>query len=160
MKKKNKRNKSKKQSYYEIINLEVELKEYRKLCKCKSEKFTYYLEWKKHIFHEFSKLDNLDRIENFKHYLINKCRGNKSIYTQLVPIMIFYFTIILDKVLPESVSILFLICIVIVLFYILLQNDYYNKGYYFYRDVLEILEEVYEKEKNKCPTQKPATKKP
>lgn len=144
---KNKRKKRSKQPYSEIVDLKFELKEYRKLCKGTSKKFTYYLEWKKHISDKLSKLDSLDKVENFKHYLINHSRINKSMYIQLVPIMIFCFTIIFGKIFQDADLISLFMGIMLILFFILFENDYYDKERCFYCDVLEILEEVYEKEK-------------
>lgn len=137
------------QPYSEIIDLSSEWKEYRKLCKGTSEKYVYYLDWKKHITEEISKLDDLGKMENFKHYLINNNRVNKSIYIQFVPLMIFCFTIIFGETFQEADSFSMLAGIGITLLFILWKNDYYNKEYCFYCDVLEILEEVYKREDNK-----------
>lgn len=163
----------KKQPYIEIIDLQSEIKEYMKLCRGKSEKFTYYLDWKKHIIEKLLNLKSLDEIENFKHYLINHNRVNKSIYIQIVPLLIFYFTIMFGN-LPKEVNnqalnllvnlivnlIVALILVFISLIIILFQNDYYNKEYCFYCDVLEILEEISVKEINKCHLPSTTTKTP
>lgn len=160
MKNKNKYRKSKEPPYFEILNLNVELKEYKDLCKGKSQKFIYYLDWKEHISHELYKIDDLVKMENYKHYLINNCRVNKSIYVQFVPLGIFYFTLLIGNLFPKADFVSVLLGVAISLFFILWQNNYYNKEYYFYCDIIEILEEIEKKEKDICPTPKPPTKKP
>lgn len=139
---KNKRKKRSKQPYFETVDLEFELKEYRKLCRGTSKKFTYYLDWKKYISDKFSKLDSPDKTENFKHYLINNSRVNKSIYIQSVPIMIFYFTIIFGEIFQDADLLSLFIGVMFTLFFILFENDYYEKEHYFYCDLIEILEEI------------------
>ncbi len=148
------------QPYREIINLAPELKEYRKLCRGKSKKFTYYLEWKEHISKELLKLESYNRVENFKRFLINHNRVNKNINTYHVSLIIFGETMIFNtfdifkesdekcNILTFSNIIMLFLCIAIVILGIIHQSDYYNKEYCFYCDVLEILEEIYKKEED------------
>ena len=80
------------QPYREIINIEIELKEYRKLCRGKSEKYLYYSDWKTHIQELFSNFQSNDKIENFKHFLLNRHRISSTFSADYIPIIILYFT--------------------------------------------------------------------
>lgn len=66
------------QPYSEIINLEKELKEYKKLCKGKSKKFRYFSEWESHIKRLLSTINDKEKLRNIKHYLINLERTSQS----------------------------------------------------------------------------------
>lgn len=132
----------KKQPYSEIINLRTELKEYKKLCRGKSKEFIYYLDWKKYISEKLTKLDNCDKVENFKHFLLNHNRVNKNINTYSVTIMIFCLSLIINNINAEYNWISLIILILIILFAMMYQSDVQNKEYCFYCDLIEIVEEI------------------
>lgn len=145
--------------YSEIIDISAELKEYRKLCRRKSKKFKYYLEWKEYISEKISRLDTPDKKENFKHYLINHNRVNKNTNSYFITLMIFCVNLYINKI---DVKINFLsltISIIIIMFQMIYQSDVYEKEYCFYCDLIEILEEIEKKEADECPTPKQAMKK-
>ncbi len=130
------------QPYAEIINLQNELKEYRKLCVGKSDKFKYYLDWKKHIIEKFSKLDSPDKIINFKHYLISENRINKNANAYLVAILICCITLYFNKLDIKYDWFSLIISIILIIFEIMWQSEHQNKEYCFYCDLIEIIEEI------------------
>lgn len=76
--------------YAEIIDLKVELSEYKKLCKGKSKKFKKYSDWKEHIVGLLSKIDNDRDLVDFKHYCINIQRpsiGQGNLFVQLILVL-------------------------------------------------------------------------
>lgn len=145
--------------YSEIIDISEELKEYKKLCRGKSKKFIYYLNWKKDISEKISRLDTPDKKENFKHYLINHNRVNKNTNSYFITLMIFCMNLYISKIDAKFNFFSLTISIAIIIFQIVYQSDVYEKEYCFYCDLIEILEETENKEEDKCPTQKKATKK-
>ena len=129
------------QPYREYIKLEQELSEYRKLCKRQSKKYNFYLEWKKHIIEVFLSFDSYEKRENFKHYLISNKRVNKNIDTGLVAILIFVFTAYYMSM-STGDFISNLICILFIMICILSISIYNNRGYCFYCDLIEIMDEI------------------
>ena len=112
------------QPYREIINIDIELKEYIKLCKGKSKKYLYYSDWKAHIQELFSKFQSNDQIENFKHFLLNGRRISSAFSADYIPIIILYFTIIFSKMQNEYSIV---ICILLLAFTVfLLCQDIIN----------------------------------
>ena len=130
------------QPYSEIINLSAELKEYKKLCKGKSKKFTYYLDWKKYISEKLTKLESHDKVENFKHFILNHNRVNKNINTYFVTIMIFCLNFYINKIIAEYDWLTITIFILFIIFQLLFQSDANEKEYCFYCDLIEIVEEI------------------
>lgn len=145
--------------YLEIIDISAELKEYRKLCRGKSKKFIYYLDWKKYISEKISRLDTPDKKENFKHYLINHNRVNKNTNSYFITLMIFCMNLYINKIDAKFNFFSLTISIIIILFQMIYQSDVYEKEYCFYCDLIEILEEIEKKETESCHTQKQTTKK-
>lgn len=128
------------QPYSEIINLEKELKEYKKLCKGKSKEFRYFSEWESHIKRLMSTIDDEEKLKNLKHYLINLERSAKSIPSHYFEIMLLVLTLILDRI---GISYWGLLLVLLVfVFYTLSQNDEYTKNYNFYCDVISIISEL------------------
>lgn len=145
--------------YSEIIDISEELKEYRKLCRGKSKKFIYYLDWKKYISEKLSRLDTPDKKENFKHYLINHNRVNKNTKSYFITLMIFCMNLYINKIDAKFNFLSLTISITIILFQMIYQSDIYEKEYCFYCDLIEILEEIEKEEAESCPTPKLITKK-
>ena len=144
--------------YSEIIDISEELKEYQKLCRGKSKKFIYYLDWKKYISEKLSRLDTPDKKENFKHYLINHNRVNKNINSYFITLMIFCINLYINKIDANFDLFSLTISIAIIIFQMVYQSDVYEKEYCFYCDLIEILEEIEKKEEDKCHTRKQAMK--
>lgn len=133
------------QPYREIIEIETELKEYRNLCKGKSKKYHYYLDWEAYIQGLFSKFKSNDDRENFKHYLLNKYRFLKNFSSNYTPTIILYFTIIFQKISNEFSYILLSLSLSFTIVYIILQHNKYNEEFNFYCDLLEIIKKMEEK---------------
>ena len=136
------------QPYKEILDIKSELKEYKKLCRCKSKKFTYYSDWKSHIINLISKTDSIEQIDNFKHYLLNYKRVNKNVTAPYVPLIIFAMTVVFNLQEFKSDLIVIIFGILFILIVTLKEYDNYNKNFYFYKDVIEIIDEI-EKEKRR-----------
>ena len=135
----------KNQPYSEIIDLQKELNEYRKLCRGKSKKYTYYLDWKQYMVEQLQKLkepDKKDKIINFKHFLINYNRENKNLNQVFIAIMIFVVSILLNKTNIEMNFFSLMLIVFIIMVCMLLARDNNNKEYCFYCDLIEIIEEI------------------
>lgn len=134
------------QPYREIIDLSAELKEYRRLCKGKSRKFTYYSEWKRHMMNSISKLKDEEKMENMKHYYINLERSTKGLPMYYLEIMIVFVTILIDKVVDIKINYwAFIIMFLTFVLVTLLQKNSYTKEHNLYSDVISIIDEVEEK---------------
>ena len=136
----------KKAPYGEYFEFNDEVKEYKKLCKNKSNKYLYYLDWKKDTKEKISKFpkenDNAALI-NFQHYVINSKRVSESIRSSVVSVLIFCLTFMFSKLLPDKYDVIgIFIGLFAFTFFILLEkldNDY---EYCFYSDLLEAIDEV------------------
>ena len=140
----------KNQPYSEIIDLQKELKEYRKLCRGESKEFTYYLDWKRYMVEQIQKLkepDKKDKIINFKHFLISNSRVNKNINQVFIAIMIFVGTILLNKTDFKIDFFALVVIVLIIIVSMLLAHDRNNKEYCFYCDLIDIVEEIENEER-------------
>ncbi|EGC02480.1 hypothetical protein CUS_5434 [Ruminococcus albus 8] len=150
----------KNQPYSEIIDLQKELKEYKKLCRGKKSKFKYYLDWKEHITENLLKLDDNDKKENFLHYLINRKRGSgvaKSIY---MPLILSVIALYVNNIVNTSTEnkygiaanvIALVIFILLIIFFVVKDSFGYHDDYCFYCDTIEILEEIMYGKKSHTP---------
>lgn len=129
------------QPYKEIIDLEKELKEYKKLCRGNSRKFTYYTEWRQYILSLSQNLNTTDSICNLKHYLINCERVNDNWNSHYIEIMLVCITLLVDRYVVNFSFWTLLSAIIICLIILLLHNDSNNKEYCFYCDLIDIIEE-------------------
>ena len=150
----------KKQPYHEIMNLYTELKEYKKLCKCKSKKFCNYLDWKSHIIKIISGLKNREQLENFKHFIINRLRINENMNKDFPNIMIFLFGLYIGGSCMQYSHFILIIIMVIMLVILMNMIDDRNKEYFFYYDLVKIIDET-EKSGGEilCPTTNQPTRK-
>lgn len=61
------------QPYFEVINLDSEIKQYNNICRNKCNRIRTYSEWEKHITEDcLSKFQTFEQLRNFKHYLLYK----------------------------------------------------------------------------------------
>lgn len=156
----------KNQPYSEIIDLQKELKEYKKLCRGKKSKFKYYLDWKEHITENLLKLDDNDKKEKFLHYLINRKRGSgvaKSIYMPLIlSVSALYVNKIVNtstekvseriaNIIESANDIALVIFIILIIFFVVKDSFGYHDDYCFYCDTIEILEEIMYGKKSRTP---------
>lgn len=132
----------KKQPYHEIMDLYTELKEYKKLCKCKSKKFCNYFDWKSHIIKIISELKKREQLENFKHFIINRLRINKDMNKDFTNIMIFLLGLYIGSYDIQYSYITLIIILVIILFMLMNMIDDRNKEYFFYYDLVKIIDET------------------
>ena len=136
----------KKQPYHEIMNLYTELKEYKKLCKCKSKKFCNYLDWKSHIIKIISELKKHEQLENFKHFIINRLRINDNMNRDFANIMIFLFGLYIGCSGTQYNYITLIIIMIIILVMLMNMIDDRNKEYFFYYDLVKIIDEAEKRE--------------
>ncbi len=127
--------------YYEIIDLNNELKEYRKLCRCKSKKYNYYSDWKNQMIKYCSAFSSKESLDNFKHYCINIERTTKGIPNLYLNFMILFTTVFVDKYIIDINEIAWMVIVFITLISVLMFDNRYNKETCFYRDIVKIIEE-------------------
>ena len=118
----------------------------KKLCKGKSKKFFYYTNWEKYIFEKFSQLDSIEKIANFKHYLIREKRIDKNIKSGYITLMIFFLTTAINKLDATFTILTFIIFMFFIFFQIAFQTDENDIEYCFYCDLLEILQKLEKEE--------------
>lgn len=137
--------KNKYQPFSEIVDLQAELKEYKKLCFRKSKKFTFYLEWKSHILNKIIMLGDLEKTENFKHYILNHKRTCKNFNATYVTLMVFCLSLFFNKqivtFLPELDFISSILTISFIMFMLITGSNNNNMEYCFYSDLVDIIEE-------------------
>lgn len=127
--------------FWEIIDFEKELKEYKRLCRRKSKKFVYYLDWKKHIVSLLAKIEQKDDWENFKYFCRNRERSTRNTASTYINLIILFVTIYIDKCVISINLYGWLLVLAVMIGTIVWQNNSYEKDNYFYKDILEIIEE-------------------
>lgn len=135
----------KRKMFIEVIDFKKEIKEYKLLCRCKSKKFKCYLEWKNHIVSLLNKINEKHDWENFKHYCRNIERSTRSIPTTYFNIMMLFVTFCVDKYITNVNILIWLLLFAYMMGNIIWQNNSYEKENYFYKDLLEIIEQEEQK---------------
>ena len=128
--------------YSEIINLNDELSEYKKLCRGKSKKYTRYTEWKDHIVELLSKINNERDLIDFKHYYINIQRpsiGQGNLFVQLILVLMPIYLNVIPVPHKEVLIVVYFIVLTIVT--VIAYNDLEMPNR-FYDDILEIIGEI------------------
>ncbi len=131
--------------YSEIINLNAELSEYKKLCRGKSKKYTKYTEWKDHIIELLSKIENERDLIDFKHYCINIQRpsiGQGNLFVQLILVLLSIYLTLVSV--PYKEAFLVICFVVLTAMTVIAYNDLEMPNR-FYGDVLEIISEMEKK---------------
>ena len=137
------------QPYSEIIDIQSELKEYKKLCDGKSKNYKYYLDWKSVIANKMSGLDSDEKRDNFKHFLINRKRSSENINEIYIPVTTCCITILLNAItiilsdIYRMKWIMFFIIICLLLWNVRSFLKDYKKNsmeYCFYCDLIDIME--------------------
>lgn len=132
-----------KQPFIEIIDLEEEYKDYKKLCKNNSKKYTYYNDWKKHLISRFKMLQN-EHMSNFKHFLkfysfLEGQSGNIFLSIVLVAVPITINTVFSNvdvlNTIATVIAVLVAAYLVISSYFDLVRRDRFVK------DVMEVFEE-------------------
>ena len=88
--------------FIEIIDFNAELKEYKYLCRRKSKKFTYYLDWKKHMFSLIEKFEDKNDLENFKYFCRNRERSTRSTASTYLSLIIMFATVCIDNFIVDN----------------------------------------------------------
>ena len=129
------------------MDLQLEQKKYVKLCNGKSEEFSTYTSWERHIRSLLSKFESPTDLYNFKRYCINLDRVfsyTPSIYATYVILAI---TLLMEKVIPILTTFGLLLLIVFALWHGMSQHKSIIKGSCFFKDIIEIIEKI---EKENC----------
>ncbi len=126
--------------FIEILDFDKELKEYKLLCRNKSKKFTYYLDWKNYISSLISKIKDDDDLENLKFFCRNRERSMRNIPSLYLNIIILFLTISFDRFVVEINVWIYLLIFLFCTANIVKQNNSYEKENYFYSDILEIID--------------------
>ena len=134
--------------FIEIIDFNAELKEYKYLCRRKSKKFTYYLDWKKHMFSLIEKFEDKNDLENFKYFCRNRERSTRSTASTYLSLIIMFATVCIDNFIVDINLLVWILIFFIIIGIIVWQNNAYEKENYFYKDILEIIQEVESKKFN------------
>lgn len=125
--------------YGECIQFHTEREEYWKLCRCKSEKFTFYSDWEKHIQTLLVPIHDQNKLNDFKHYLISCERTRNAIKPLYVQFVVFLTTIYVDKEINLGMYGILLILFISFATCILHQDKLQNEAD-FYKDVIQIVE--------------------
>lgn len=125
--------------YGEFIRLHTESEEYRKLCRCKSKKFTFYSDWEKHIKALIAPISAKNKLNDFKHYLISCERTRNSIIPLYVQFVVFFTTVYVDKEINLGLYGTLLILFISFITCIVHQGKLQNEAD-FYKDVIQIVE--------------------
>lgn len=133
--------------YREIINIKEEREEYGRLCNGKSGKFKLYSEWEEHIKGLLSDFSSPKDLYNFKRYCINADRTQAKVPDMFLAYIGMLLPIYIDTIWKDMPAILTLLAFFGISIYVLVQNKKLAKESCFFRDVVEIIEEL-EKEQN------------
>lgn len=139
--------------YSEIMNFNVERKEYVRLCECKSKKYKLYSDWKQHIEECVRKISELDKLEDFKHYCISRKRTTSrtpELFGIYIGLLISYATANIPSIFePQShriaLFLFFFVALVLCLFYTVKQHKKVIYESSFFEDILEIVDELVNK---------------
>lgn len=132
----------KKLPYHEIINIKEERKEYARLCNGKSKRFTLYTEWEEHIKELLSRFSSPRDLYNFKHYCMNADRVQEKTPDMHLAYVGLLIPLYLDTVFDEMPAILTLVLAGILLIYVIIQNKKIAKESCFFKDIIDIIEEL------------------
>lgn len=134
--------KKNRQPFKEIIDLQSEYEDYKALCKNKSSKYTYYDEWKYHMFLLFERIP-YNHLNNFKHFLdfYSFCE-NQSVKI-LLPTLVTFVPIVINTTYTESPILNIIVTVLTILFaaWLIIKN-YFDYVQYakFIEDVLKVFE--------------------
>ena len=128
--------------FSEILDLKSELKEYRRLCKQKSKKYTYYSEWKEHIVGQLLQLDSSTTLDDFKHYCIHIGRAEKWYTMAISEITAALISAAISLLFPEQKLIITMLIFSIAFTAFLGLNATKTRDNYFYSDIVDIIEEL------------------
>ncbi len=135
------RGKMKNNPYGEFINFQEEMKEYKRLCRGRSKKYKFYSEWEEHMGELISPICDQKRLKDFKRFLINRERITEGAAPLYIQFVLLFIAVWLDKDDSLSVFSLIALCSFAILI-TMLQEHWLKLENTFYKDVLEIVEEV------------------
>lgn len=136
--------------FSEIMDFDEERDEYIKLCKCKSENYTYYSEWEQHITDCIQNISDPEKVENFRRYCISRERTTSKspeLFGTYAGLLIGACTGILLNKIPDSLAYVILLILVatFLIFYVLKQHKDVIYESSFFEDIIEIIEKMQNK---------------
>lgn len=127
----------KKQPYKEILCFETEYKEYKKLCKNKSKKYTYYSDWEKYLYSRFEQVPK-ERLNDYKHYVGINYTFEKHSKNITLSLLIAYIPIAmnfsLDSLIGNIIVYSFLAFQITIVYFDFVRREKFRK------DIAEILD--------------------
>lgn len=132
----------KKIPYLEIINLKEERNEYARLCNGKSKKFKLYTEWEDHIKELLTDFHTPQDLYNFKRYCINADRSQEKAPEMFIAYIGLLIPLYLDAFWDGMPVILAPIFLVAILAYAIIQNKKLARESCFFRDMIDIIDEI------------------
>ena len=132
----------KKIPYQEVINLKEERKEYARLCSGKSKKFKLYTEWEAHIKELLADFCTPQDLYNFKRYCINTDRSQEKAPEMFIAYIGLLIPLYLDAIWEGMPALITLFFLVGILTYAIIQNKKLAKESCFFRDMIDIIDEI------------------
>ena len=124
----------------------AEYKIYNEICKNPSNSLTY-TQWKNHVLSHIIKLENNTKIDNFKHYLINRKRQQENILQSLisilVPLYIFFLTVFFTLLKISTIKILIVALILLLIIVASCAYAYNSRSTHIclFEDIIIIIDE-------------------
>ena len=128
--------------YDEYIQLQDERNEYALLCNGKSKKFTLYTEWEDHIKSLVSDFKSSDDLYNFKRYCLNAARAQEKAPDMFLSYVGLLIPISLDALFEGIPALVTFFLFLGIISYVIIQNKKLAKESFFFKDIIEIIEEV------------------
>ena len=117
--------------YAEIIDLELEQKEYAKLCNGESETYLHYSDWEEHIKDRLMKFQSNKDLYGFKRFCLNLSRSVDQTPNMFLSYVILLTTVFIDGFLSELPFIIPCFVIVFLIGYMIRKNKEVNCCRYF-----------------------------
>lgn len=136
--------------YHEIINIKEERKEYGLLCNAKSKKYRLYSDWEDHIKCLLSDFRSPKDLYNFKRYCMNADRTQEKAPDMFYGYIGILLPIYIDTIWKDMPALLTILCFVGILAYTIVQNKKLARESCFFRDVVEIIEELENSQDTVC----------
>ena len=132
----------KQKQYLEMIEIKKEIKNYTDICKCKSNKFEDYTEWKRYIKAKLMYLNNTE-LENYKQIIIYQNKLNLDFSNVFLTLMTIVITLITASITQEINNSLTIGAIILPIeFTVLIMQINHSKNKAFYETMIQIIEEM------------------
>ena len=136
--------------YHEIIHIKEERKEYGLLCNGKSKKFRLYSEWEDHIKSLLSDFGSQKDLYNFKRYCMNLDRTQTKAPEMFYAYVGMLLPIYIETIWKDTPPLLTILCFAGILAYTMVQNKKIARESCFFKDLVEIIEELENSQNTVC----------